>query len=79
MLEFTKDKPCRCGFDGTGVHQCHAGRNPLAPGERCPNEAAPRLVAYLACLAGAQMKLGASLACYCDACHAEAFPPKEVS
>lgn len=71
---FTKEQPCRCGYDGEGKHRCHAGRNPLYEGERCPNDAVPKLVAYPAALAGCQMKLGAVAAYYCPDCYAEAFP-----
>ena len=52
---------CRCGYDGTGVHQCHVGREV----RRCPNPGVDRLVAYPAMLAGVQMKFGAVNGCYC--------------
>ncbi len=29
--KYTPDKPCRCGYDGEGAHQCHAGRHPDYP------------------------------------------------
>jgi hypothetical protein len=74
MLDFSKDNPCRCGFDGTGRHRCHAGRDPGYPGGQCENEARPRLVAIPSSLAGMQLKTGVALACYCDACHEQAFP-----
>lgn len=73
-LTFTPERPCRCGYNGKGTHQCHAGRDPRYPLGRCPNEARPRLVAQLACLPGTTLKMGVAVACYCDACHAEAFP-----
>lgn len=69
----TPENPCRCGYNGEGFHQCHAGR---ATGDRCPNEAKPRLIATLSSLAGMQLKTGAALAGYCDKCHAEAFPSR---
>jgi hypothetical protein len=31
LNNFSKDHPCRCGYAGEGVHQCHAGRNPQYP------------------------------------------------
>lgn len=78
-LTFTPARPCRCGYDGTGLHQCHAGRDPRYPGGRCPNEARPFLAAQLAALAGVQMKCGVSVVCYCPACAVEAgFNPPEA-
>jgi len=71
---FTAASPCRCGFDGTGRHRCHAGRDPRYPGERCEREAKPRFIATRQSLSGMQPKIGMALACYCDECHAEAFP-----
>lgn len=71
---YTAENPCRCGFNGEGFHRCHAGRNPLYEGDRCPREANPRFIARLSSLAGMQMKTGAALACYCDECFAEVFP-----
>lgn len=69
------DRPCRCGFDGSGVHQCHAGRDPGYPGGRCPNPAGPaRFVAKplgTFSLAGCQMKVVGDFFHYCDACWAE--------
>jgi hypothetical protein len=73
---FTSENPCRCGFNGEGIHQCHAGRNPLYEGDRCPREAKPRLVAVMSSLAGMQMKTGVAVAYYCEECHAEAFPSR---
>lgn len=74
MIEFTKENPCRCGFDGIGFHRCHAGRNPSYPGLQCEREAKPRFVAKLPALAGMQMKVSAQIACYCEDCYKEAFP-----
>ena len=74
MIEFNKEYPCRCGFTGEGLHRCHAGRNPLYPGEQCEKEAKPRFIAKLVGLAGVQMKMGAQIACYCEDCYKEAFP-----
>ena len=71
LIDFSPDRPCRCGFDGSGTHLCHAGR---ATGDQCQSEAKPRFIAQLAALAGMQMKTSVAIACYCDACHAEAFP-----
>lgn len=71
FMDFTEKNPCRCGFDGKGIHFCHAGR---AIGDRCTREAKPRFVATVGSLAGMQMKTSAEIACYCDECHAEAFP-----
>lgn len=63
---------CRCGFDGTGVHQCHAGRSTR---DRCPNAGVPRLLAQPVSLAGMQFKLGATVGVYCPGCWVEAgFP-----
>ena len=75
MYLFTPEHPCRCGFEGEGTHQCHAGR---ATGDRCPNEAKPRFIARVSSLAGMQVKTGAALACYCEGCFSEAFssPPE---
>lgn len=70
MFEFTPEKPCRCGYAGTGVHRCHAGRPDPATGEtgerHCTAEAVPRLVGYPAALSGNQLKFGAVEAYYCD-------------
>ena len=74
MIEFSKENKCRCGYDGTGMHRCHAGRNPLCEDEQCTNEAKPRFVATMSSLAGVQWKTGVALACYCESCHKEAFP-----
>lgn len=71
---FTTENPCRCGFDGNGIHRCHAGRDPRYPGQQCGNEAKPRFIAMPGSLAGMQRKASMALACYCDDCHAEAFP-----
>ena len=73
---FTPERPCRCGFDGTGFHRCHAGRPDPRTGEDgsrwCEKEAVPRLLATGACLAGAQLKTGAVTCSYCDE-HFEEF------
>lgn len=73
---FTPDKPCRCGYDGTGPHRCHAGRpDPFGTGETgerwCTAEAVPRLQAYLPALPGCQLKVGVVEVLYCDEHHAE--------
>lgn len=31
---FSVEFPCRCGYNGVGIHQCHYGRG--IPGRRCP-------------------------------------------
>jgi len=72
--DFSAEEPCRCGYDGTGVHQCHAGRDPAYPHGRCSKSATPRLVTHPVCLAGEQMKLGAVSAFYCDEHFVQAFP-----
>jgi hypothetical protein len=68
---FSPSTPCRCGFEGTGTHRCHAGRG---TDEQCPREAKPKFVLIPSSLAGMQLKAGAVMACYCEECHAEAFP-----
>lgn len=76
-LTFTPDAPCRCGYDGTGIHQCHAGRHPLYPGGRCTREGIPFLTAYLTSLAGVQTKYGVAVGVYCDEHRVEAgFAPR---
>jgi len=52
---YTPDHPCRCGYDGMGEHQCHAGRDARYPGPRCRRAGTTRWVAYGAVLAGAQI------------------------
>lgn len=74
LLSFTPEDPCRCGFNGEGIHRCHTGRNPAFPGGRCVREAVPRLLSAPAALAGTQMKFSVVVACYCPECHVEAFP-----
>ena len=44
MIEFTKENPCRCSFDGIGFHRCHAGRYPLYPGDQCEKEAKQKIL-----------------------------------
>jgi hypothetical protein len=61
---YSGENPCRCGYDGNGVHQCHYGRQ--VPGEHCENPGVERFWAYPTCLAGMQMKLGAVDGCYCE-------------
>ncbi len=56
------DAACRCGWDGNGDHPCHA------KGYTCRKPATARYLTYLSCLAGAQMKLGASQTFACDEC-----------
>ena len=72
---FTPESPCRCGYDGTGFHRCHAGRPDPHTGEDgsrwCEKEAQPRLLATPSCLAGAQLKVGAVVVCYCDEHYAQ--------
>lgn len=72
---YTPESPCRCGYDGTGAHRCHAGRDPRYPNGQCPNEAEPgRFVASRVgtySLAGHQMKVSGDWYHYCGACWAE--------
>lgn len=68
---FTPASPCRCGYNGTGRHQCHSGRDPLYPGGRCPEDAVPRLLATKGMLAGMQIKTSVVVACYCASCYEE--------
>lgn len=68
---FSADKPCRCGYDGTGAHRCHAGRS-LGPDRQCPEEGREFLVPTNGALAGAQLKFSVVVACYCDEHKAEA-------
>lgn len=72
---YSSEHPCRCGFDGAGVHRCHAGRNPDYPGGHCPNPAEPgRFVSAPLgtwSLAGVQMKITGSFYHYCTPCWAE--------
>lgn len=57
---------CRCGHGGVGDHPCHAR------GYSCRRPAQHRIYApYLACLAGAQFKLGAYDTWACDECWGE--------
>lgn len=64
-MNFTTTNPCRCGYDGTGIHRCHAGRETA---DRCPEPADEYVVvAGLTALAGMQLKLGANVAYYCRA------------
>lgn len=68
---YTPSHPCRCGFDGTGTHQCHAGRDEAwlaSGGQRCPNPANDYLVVQPVCLAGVQLKFGVTMAHYCEKC-----------
>ena len=67
--------PCRCGYDGSGVHQCHTGRDPRYQGARCTRPEITRLVPTGGGLAGVQMKASAQSATYCEQCWREAFPP----
>lgn len=69
MFEFSPTNPCRCGFDGTGRHRCHAGRPDPATGENgsrhCEADADPKLIATRAALSGMQMKTGVIECYYC--------------
>ena len=72
----TPEHPCRCGHDGTGTHQCHAWREP-GPVPRCTEPGETRLIGTPACLAGMQMKTGATTATYCSQHWAEAVDPRD--
>lgn len=77
---YTTDRPCRCGYAGTGIHQCHAGRHPDYPEARCQNPAVARPVATVGSLPGAQMKTPAIFGHYCPQCWIEAgFPAKDAT
>mgnify|MGYP001586860051 FL=1 len=64
---FTPEHPCRCGYDGEGVHRCHAGRDPRFPGVQCSAEGVPRLVPTMGSLAGNQLKVSCAVGVYCEA------------
>lgn len=68
---YTPEDPCRCGYDGEGVHQCHAGRDPRYPHGRCTNPAESKFVARLAPLSGMQMKAVGDWFHYCTSCWEE--------
>lgn len=54
---------CRCGHQGEGPHPCHQNHY------RCGKPAKQRFYnAQLSCLAGAQLKFGASETWACDEC-----------
>ena len=79
MSLYTPEKPCRCGYDGTGTHRCHAGRpDPNGTGEDgsrwCTSPAVDRFVAsrHPYSLAGMQVKVTGNICHYCDAHHKEA-------
>ena len=74
MTTYTTASPCRCGYDGNGVHQCHAGRDPRYPGDRCTNPGITRLTPTGGALAGFTYKVTAQSATYCASCWREAFP-----
>ncbi len=60
---------CRCGYDGNGIHRCHAGRPDPMTGEdgsrHCPRPAEPRLHATMGALSGMQIKASCVQSCYC--------------
>ena len=79
MLPYTKDRPCRCGFDGTDTHRCHYGRpDPRGTGEDgsdwCTSPAEDRLLATWGSVAGMQPKMSAVGAHYCKE-HLEMLKP----
>ena len=51
---------CRCGRETAEIHPCHWGAY------TCTAPGAPRFDAYVACVAGAQPKLGARETWACD-------------
>lgn len=68
---YSAKSPCRCGFDGTGAHRCHAGRGTSS---HCPNAAEPgrfveSRIPYS--LPGTQLKMVGDFYHYCAACWAE--------
>ena len=63
MIEYSKESPCRCGYDGIEIHYCHA-INKLN-NERCKNEAQPFFSTKVSSLAGMQIKFSANIVCYC--------------
>lgn len=74
-MDYAPKHPCRCGFDGTGVHRCHAGRADPRLGEdgsrRCPHPAKNHLQATAASLAGVQFKVGVVDVHYCEVHYAD--------
>lgn len=88
-MPYTPSAPCRCGYDGTGVHRCHVGRPDPRTGEDgsrwCPHPAVEHLRAHLAPLAGVTLKFGAVNVAYCDRHYAEftagkdPTPPSEMT
>lgn len=62
---FTAASPCRCGYDGEGVHPCHAWRAP-GPVPRCTQPGITRLSATVNSLAGIQMKVGVRTDTLCE-------------
>lgn len=71
IIQYTFDAPCRCGFLGEGVHQCHAGRDPRYPGSRCKNAAIDKYVFCNSALAGMQTKFSVIAGHYCEDCWKE--------
>ena len=70
-MDYTADRPCRCGFDGTGMHRCHFGRpDPRGTGEtgehHCTAPALNRFLATWGSVAGMQPKVTAVAAHYCE-------------
>lgn len=69
---FSPNSKCRCGYDGVGVHQCHAGRDPRYTGGRCPREAKEiPVVTGPAFLPGESLKFNMVFAYYCEECAIE--------
>jgi len=56
---------CRCGYDGVGVHLCHAWRAP-GPVPRCTQPGVTRLTATAASLGGTQDKVGIRTDTLCE-------------
>jgi hypothetical protein len=79
-MNYTSDRPCRCGFDGTGTHRCHFGRpDPHGTGEtgehHCTAPALNKFIATWGSLSGMMPKCSAIAAHYCEE-HLELLKPQ---
>lgn len=70
MTFFSKTDKCRCGFDGSGIHRCHAGRPDPRTGEDgsrwCAQPGVEKLLPTNGSLAGMQLKFSMIAGCYCE-------------